>query len=69
VLVNNVGVGTGGPIELVPMAEVRRVFETNTFGPFRMTQAVLPQMRARRAGTIVNLSSVSGRVSAPLAGI
>jgi NAD(P)-dependent dehydrogenase (short-subunit alcohol dehydrogenase family) len=51
------------------MAEVRRVFETNTFGPLRMMQAVLPQMRARGAGTIVNVSSVSGRVSAPLSGI
>jgi NAD(P)-dependent dehydrogenase (short-subunit alcohol dehydrogenase family) len=68
VLVNNAGIGTGGPIELVPMAEVRRVFETNTFGPLRMMQAVLPQMRARRSGTIVNVSSVSGRVSAPLSG-
>jgi NAD(P)-dependent dehydrogenase (short-subunit alcohol dehydrogenase family) len=69
VLVNNAGVGISGPIELVPMAEVRRVFETNTFGPFRMMQAVLPQMRARGAGTIVNVSSISGRVSAPLSGI
>jgi len=68
VLVNNAGVGTGGPIELVPMTEVRRVFETNTFGPLRMMQAVLPQMRARGSGTIVNVSSVSGRVSAPLGG-
>jgi NAD(P)-dependent dehydrogenase (short-subunit alcohol dehydrogenase family) len=68
VLVNNAGIGIGGPIELVPMAEVRRVFETNTFGPLRMMQAVLPQMRARGAGTIVNVSSVSGRVSAPLSG-
>ncbi|HEY5026481.1 MAG TPA: SDR family oxidoreductase [Acidimicrobiales bacterium] len=69
VLVNNAGVGTGGPIELVPMDEVRRVFETNTFGPLRMMQAVLPQMRARGSGTIVNVSSVSGRVAAPLSGI
>jgi NAD(P)-dependent dehydrogenase (short-subunit alcohol dehydrogenase family) len=69
VLVNNAGVGTGGPVELVPMAEVRRVFETNTFGPLRMIQAVLPGMRARGSGTIVNVSSVSGRVSAPLAGV
>ncbi len=68
VLVNNAGVGIGGPIERVLMAEVRRVFETNVFGPLRMMQAVLPQMRARGAGTVVNVSSVSGRVSAPLAG-
>ena len=50
VLVNNAGIGLGGPIELVPMAEVRRLFETNVFGPLRMMQAVLPQMRARGLG-------------------
>ncbi|HXQ90314.1 MAG TPA: SDR family oxidoreductase [Acidimicrobiales bacterium] len=66
VLVNNAGIEIGGPVELVPLAEVRRLFETNVFGPVRLMQAVLPQMRARRKGTIVNLSSVSGRVAAPL---
>jgi len=66
VLVNNAGIGIGGPVELVPLAEVRRLFETNVFGPVRMMQAVLPQMRARGAGAIVNVSSVSGRVAAPL---
>jgi NAD(P)-dependent dehydrogenase (short-subunit alcohol dehydrogenase family) len=68
VLVNNAGIGIGGPVELVPLAEVRQLFETNVFGPLRMMQAVLPQMRARRAGAIVNLSSVSGKVAAPLSG-
>jgi NAD(P)-dependent dehydrogenase (short-subunit alcohol dehydrogenase family) len=68
VLVNNAGIGIGGPVELVPVAEVRRLFETNVFGPLRMMQAVLPQMRARGSGAIVNVSSVSGRVAAPLAG-
>jgi NADP-dependent 3-hydroxy acid dehydrogenase YdfG len=68
VLVNNAGVGVNGPVELVPMAEVRRLFETNFFGALRMMQAVLPQMRARGAGTIVNVSSVSGKVAAPLSG-
>jgi len=68
VLVNNAGIGVGGPVELVPMAEVRRLFETNFFGALRMMQAVLPGMRARGAGTIVNVSSVSGKVSAPLSG-
>jgi len=68
VLVNNAGIGIGGPVELVPIAEVRRIFETNVFGPLRMMQAVLPQMRARGVGTIVNVSSVSGRIAAPLSG-
>ncbi len=67
-LVNNAGIGIGGPVERVPLAEVRRLFETNVFGPMRMMQAVLPQMRERGRGTIVNLSSVSGRVAAPLSG-
>ena len=66
VLVNNAGIGVSGPVELVPLAEVRRLFETNFFGAVRMMQAVLPQMRARNSGTIVNVSSVSGKVSAPL---
>jgi NADP-dependent 3-hydroxy acid dehydrogenase YdfG len=68
VLVNNAGVGIGGPVELVPLAEVHRLFDTNVFGPLRMMQAVLPQMRERRRGTIVNVSSVSGKVAAPLSG-
>ena len=68
VLVNNAGITVGGPVELVPLGEVRRLFETNFFGVVRMLQAVLPQMRERGSGVIVNMSSVSGRVSAPLAG-
>ena len=68
VLVNNAGFGVRGPVELVPLGEVRRLFETNVFGPLRMMQAVLPSMRARGSGTIVNVSSVSGRVASPLSG-
>jgi NAD(P)-dependent dehydrogenase (short-subunit alcohol dehydrogenase family) len=68
VLVNNAGISVGGPVELVPLAEVRRMFETNVFGPLRMMQAVLPGMRARGRGAVVNLSSVSGKVAAPLSG-
>jgi NAD(P)-dependent dehydrogenase (short-subunit alcohol dehydrogenase family) len=67
VLVNNAGIGIRGPVERVPLGEVRRVFETNVFGPLRMMQAVLPDMRTRGAGTIVNVSSVRGKVSGPLA--
>ena len=67
-LVNNAGVSVGGPVEKVPVDEVRRLFETNFFGVLRVTQAVLPPMRARGTGTIVNVSSVSGRVAQPLSG-
>ena len=62
-LVNNAGIGGGGPIEDVPVDWVKTLFETNYFGVLRMTQAVLPGMRERRAGAIVNVSSVAGRLA------
>lgn len=62
VLVNNAGVGGGGPIEVTPLERARQTFETNYFGAIRMIQAVLPGMRERRAGVIVNVTSVAGRV-------
>jgi NAD(P)-dependent dehydrogenase (short-subunit alcohol dehydrogenase family) len=68
VLVNNAGIGVRGPVELVPMAAARRIFETNYFGPLRMIQAVVPQMRAAGSGVIVNVSSVNGKVAPPLSG-
>jgi NAD(P)-dependent dehydrogenase (short-subunit alcohol dehydrogenase family) len=67
-LVNNAGFGVGGPVEKVPLAEVRRMFETNFFGAVRMMQAVMPGWRERGSGTIVNVTSVSGVVAAPLSG-
>jgi NAD(P)-dependent dehydrogenase (short-subunit alcohol dehydrogenase family) len=57
VLVNNAGIGAFGAFEAMPMATVREVFETNTFGVMAMTQAVLPQFRARRSGVVVNVTS------------
>jgi NAD(P)-dependent dehydrogenase (short-subunit alcohol dehydrogenase family) len=57
VLVNNAGFGAASPAELVPMATVRELFETNTFGTIALTQAVLPQFRQRRAGVVVNVTS------------
>src|SRR5215510_1847344 len=55
VLVNNAGIGLMGAFEVTPMSTVREVFETNTFGMMAMTQAVLPQFRARRSGVVVNV--------------
>ncbi len=57
VLVNNAGIGLFGAFEVTPMATIREVFETNTFGMIAMTQAVLPQFRERRSGVVVNVTS------------
>lgn len=57
VLVNNAGIGLIGAVEAIPMARIRELFETNTFGTIAMIQAVLPQFRERRSGTIINVTS------------
>jgi NAD(P)-dependent dehydrogenase (short-subunit alcohol dehydrogenase family) len=67
VLVNNAGVGIVGAFEATPMAHIRHVFETNTFGVMAMTQAVIPQFRTRRAGVIVNVTSSVTLAPMPLA--
>ncbi|UYG04390.1 SDR family oxidoreductase [Halomonas sp. LR3S48] len=66
VLVNNAGIGLFGAFEATPMATVREIFETNTFGVMAMCQAVIPQFRARRAGTIVNVTSSTTLAPFPL---
>lgn len=65
VLINNAGYGLYGPVEQQPMTEIRRQFETNVFGPVRLIQLVLPGMRARGRGRILNLSSMGGRATLP----
>ena len=65
VLVNNAGMGMYVPSWRAPMAETRRLFELNLFAPLALTQLVVPQMRARRSGAIVNISSVAGKVTLP----
>ena len=67
VLVNNAGIGVVGAFEATSMSHVRKVFETNTFGVMAMTQAVIPQMRERRSGVIVNVTSSVTLASMPLA--
>src|SRR3954449_4596408 len=69
VLINNAGYSQSGALETVPMADLRRQFETNVFGLVRMCQLVLPGMRERRWGRIVNLSSMGGRLTFPGAGV
>src|SRR5215467_9144166 len=65
-LINNAGYGLYGPVEQIPMAEIRRQFETNFFGLVRLTQLVLPGMRRRRGGgRILNVSSMGGRATLP----
>ncbi|MEA2126936.1 MAG: hypothetical protein QOI80_3718 [Solirubrobacteraceae bacterium] len=67
-VVNNAGIAIGGPVEGVPLEEVRRQFEVNVTAPIAVTQAVMPRLRASR-GRVVFVSSVSGRVSTPLTGV
>ncbi|MFB6229190.1 MAG: SDR family oxidoreductase [Halobacteriales archaeon] len=67
-LVNNAGYAKYAPLEDVPLAELHRQFDVNLYGPHRLARAVLPHMRDREDGTIVNVSSVSGRITHPLGG-
>ncbi|MEX2245666.1 MAG: SDR family oxidoreductase [Dehalococcoidia bacterium] len=69
VLVNNAAYGTHGPVEAYDDDEVLRILDTNVAGVVRTVRAVLPHMRERGSGTIVNVSSLVGRVAAPLGGI
>lgn len=62
VLVNNAGFGLYGPVEEITLHEARYQFEVNLFGAARLTQLLLPAMRARRSGTIVNVTSMGGKI-------
>lgn len=65
VLVNNAGIGGASPLELTPEDEHKQMFETNYFGAVRCVQAVLPSMRERKTGCIVNISSAVGLLATP----
>jgi NAD(P)-dependent dehydrogenase (short-subunit alcohol dehydrogenase family) len=69
VLVNNAGFEVWGPLEEMTVEDLKDQFETNVYGPFRLITALLPGMRERGSGVIVNVSSVAGRVAAPLNGL
>jgi short-subunit dehydrogenase len=68
-LVNNAGYGTRGPVELVPVDLIRKNYETNIFSLIALTQLVLPEMRERGSGCIVNIGSVAGKIARPLSSI
>ncbi len=68
VLVNNAGIGYMAVMEEVKMEHLKQQFETNFFGVVRVTQAVLPEMRQRRCGRIINMSSAAGKIAPPLFG-
>ncbi|WP_040167568.1 oxidoreductase [Microbacterium gorillae] len=66
VLVNNAGYGSYGAFEEVAPEEAHRQFDVNVFGLARLTQLVLPTMREQRGGTVINVSSIGGRIASPL---
>ena len=68
VLINNAGVGYYAVMEEITLEHLRQQFETNFFGAVRLLQRVLPEMRARKRGRIVNMSSIAGKVTMPLFG-
>jgi NAD(P)-dependent dehydrogenase (short-subunit alcohol dehydrogenase family) len=68
VLVNAAGYGSYGAIEDVPLAEARGQFEVNVFGAARLTQLILPHMRGQHSGTIINITSMGGKIYTPLGG-
>jgi NAD(P)-dependent dehydrogenase (short-subunit alcohol dehydrogenase family) len=68
VLVNNAGVCQPGPVELLSDKQLQKQFDINVFGIVRTSRAVLPSMRANKRGTIINVSSILGRITMPLVG-
>ncbi len=69
ILVNNAGYGQMGPLELVPIEFCHRQFEVNLLGPLALTQSLIPQMRDRGGGRIINISSIGGRLAFPIGGL
>ncbi|MDR2223177.1 MAG: SDR family oxidoreductase [Flavobacteriaceae bacterium] len=69
ILINNAGVGITGPIEEIPTEEILNNFQTNVFGPIEVIKAVLPNMRNRKSGLIINVTSIAGYMGLPFRGV
>ena len=69
VLINNAGIGITGPIEETPDEEIKKAFDTNYFGPLNVIKEVLPGMRQRKTGLIINVTSIAGYMGLPYRGI
>lgn len=69
VLINNAGAGITGPVEEIPLDEIKRNFDTNFYGPINVIKAVLPQMRNQNSGLIINVTSIAGYMGLPFRGI
>ncbi|MCM4159568.1 SDR family oxidoreductase [Antarcticibacterium flavum] len=69
ILINNAGIGITGPIEETPDEEIKKAFDTNYFGPINVIKAVLPHMRRRGEGLIINITSIAGYMGLPYRGI
>lgn len=65
IVINNAGVGITGPLEEIPMEEIKNNFETNFFGPIEVMRAALPQMRLQKSGLIINITSIAGYMGLP----
>jgi short-subunit dehydrogenase len=68
ILINNAGIGITGPIEDTPEIEIKKAFDTNFYGPLRVANAVLPQMRKQNKGLIINVTSIAGYMGLPYRG-
>ena len=69
VLINNAGAGITGPVEEIPMEDIKRNFETNFFGPINVMKSVLPYMRLQHSGMIINITSIAAYMGLPYRGI
>ena len=69
IVINNAGVGITGPLEEIPMEEMKSNFDTNFFGPIEVMKAALPQMREQKSGLIINVTSIAGYMGLPYRGI